>query len=278
MNQEKSALQKAMYYMDQKTLLTGSQIFMKIGIHRRRGEIHFLEGDYDLAENEYTAGIQLLENGQVRGLIGTRSEVGELYADMGNLHYDIHDDLGGALEYFKKAEKNQFSSGDISYKKGYIYYDQKAYDYAVPEFEKSIETMVEKRNSRYALANTMVKRQNLFGARNLYNELLRELKLEESNLPYLVPEEIIEHRSLVNYFILVYNNLGYVEYQLSQRSRDPGRQSQGPGLSGQSGGLRGPSGPESGNGDPFPSGRQPGIPQYHGSAQTTASDRRIYAG
>jgi len=72
----------------------------------------------------------------------------------------------------------------------------------------------------------MVKRQNLFGARNLYNELLRDLKLEESNLPFLVPEDIVEHRSLVNYFVLVYNNLGYVEYQISQRRREPERQSQ----------------------------------------------------
>ncbi|OQY31769.1 MAG: hypothetical protein B6241_13205 [Spirochaetaceae bacterium 4572_59] len=226
LGQEKSALQKALYFIDQKAILSTNQVFMKIGIYRRRGELHFLEASFDLAENEYSAGIRLLEDSQERGLIGTSSDVGGLYADMGDLHYDILNDLNSALEYYLNAEKNQYSNGDISYKKGYIYYDQQEFDQAVLEFEKSLERMEEKRSSRYALANTMVKRRNLFGARNLYRELLRELKLEESNLPYLIPEDIIEHRSLMNYFILVYNNLAYVEYQLSLRSRDPGRQSQ----------------------------------------------------
>ena len=226
MGQEKSALQKSLYFLDQKFLLRASQIYMKIGIHRRRGEIFSIERDYDMAENEYTAGIRLMENSQVRGLIGSRPEMGQLYSDMGTLHYDIYDDLDAALEYFNLAEKNHYSNGDISYKKGYVYYNRQEFNQAVLEFEKAVNTMEKKRSSRLALANTMVQRQNLFGARTLYSELLRDLKLEESSLPYLVPEDIIEHRSLVNYFIYVYNNIGYVEYQLSQRSRDPRRESQ----------------------------------------------------
>ena len=224
--QEKSALQKALFYLDQKSLLTSDELYMNIDIHRRRGEMQVVGGDYGMAENEFLMGIQLLENSRLRGMVGSRKNVGLLYADMGNLIFDIHNDLGGALEYFTLAEQNQYTSGNLSYKKGYILYDRAEYDKAVLEFEKAAGALQNKRGSHLALANTMLKRQNLFGARSMYNDLLRDLKLEESSLPYLAPEDIIEHRSLVNYFILVYNNLGYLEYQLSKRSRDPQRQSQ----------------------------------------------------
>ncbi|MDC7232023.1 MAG: hypothetical protein PQJ58_02235, partial [Spirochaetales bacterium] len=184
------------------------------------------EGSYTDAEVEFEAGIRLLEDSQVRGLIGTDPQMGELYADMGNLHYEIYNDLSGALNYYTLAEDNQFFNGDMSYKKGYIYYDKQNYDRAVLEFETALRTLSDRRNTQYALANTLVYRQNLFGARNQYMEILRELKREESSLPYLAPEDILEHRSLVNHFVRVYNNLAYVDYQLAGRSSDAAKQSQ----------------------------------------------------
>jgi tetratricopeptide (TPR) repeat protein len=226
MDQEKKALQKALFYMDQTQPLNRSRIFKKIGIYRRRGEIGYEEGLYDEAEEEFVAGIRLLEDSQVRGLIGTNPEIGELYADMGNLHYEIYDDLSGALNYFNLAEKNQYHTGDIAYRKGFIYYDQQQYNQAVLEFESALKNLSDTRNARFALANTLVYRQNLFGARNQYMEILRDLKQEESSLPYLAPEDILEHRSLVNHFIQVYNNLAYVDYSLSERGSDPAKQSQ----------------------------------------------------
>jgi tetratricopeptide (TPR) repeat protein len=226
MDQEKKALQKALFYMDQAQPLSRSRIFKNVGIYRRRGEINYEEGLYDNAEEEFEAGIRLLEDSQLRGLIGTNSEIGELYADMGNLHYTVYDDLTGALNYFNKAEKNQYHTGDISYRKGYIYYDQKQYDQAVLEFESALKDMKKTRNTRFALANTLVYRHNFFGARNQYMEILRDLKREESSLPYLAPEDIIEHRSLVNHFIRVYNNLAYVDYSLAERGSDQVKQSQ----------------------------------------------------
>jgi len=225
-DQEKRALQKALYYLDQTRPLNRSQIYKKIGIYRRRGEISYAEADYDNAEIEYEAGIRLLEDSQVRGLIGTNPEIGELYADMGNLHYDNLNDLQGALDYYSQAEKNQYSTGDISYRKGYVYYDLQQYQKAVLEFESALKNLDNIRNTRFALANTLVRRQNLFGARTEYMNILRDLKREESTLPYLAPEDIIEHLSLVNHFIHVYNNLAYVDYSLAVRGSDEAKKSQ----------------------------------------------------
>ena len=225
-DQEKRALQKALYYMDQTQVLSRSRIIKKIGIFRRRGEISYSEGNNEEAEVEFEAGIRLLEDSQVRGLIGSTPDLGELYADMGTLHYEVYDDLDGALNYYELAEKNLYETGEIAYRKGYIHYARQRYDNAVLEFEEAMENLENDRNTRFALANTMVHRQNLFGARNQYTEILRDLKREESSLPYLAPNDILEHRSLVNHFIRVYNNLAYVDYVLSKRSADPSRQSQ----------------------------------------------------
>ena len=225
-DQEKRALQKALFYMDQTRTLSRTRIARKIGIYRRRGEISYSEGNFQDAEVEYEAGIRLLEDSQVRGLIGSSPELGELYADMGTLHYEIFDDLDGALSYYELAEKNLYENGGIAYRKGVIHYSRERYDRAVLEFEKALENAENDRNTRFALANTMVHRRNLFGARSQYMELLRDLKREENSLPYLAPEDILEHRSLVRHFIQVYNNLAYVDYALSQRNSDPSRQSQ----------------------------------------------------
>ena len=224
--QEKVALQKTLFYMDQVQPLNRSRIFKKIAVYRRRGEISMEEGRYDSAEAEFVAGINLLEDSQARGLIGTDPLIGELYGDMGNLHYDVYDDLGAALEYYILAEKNRYFKGEMSYKKGYVYYDKGDYDSAVLEFESALKTLTDRRNTQFALANTLVHRQNLFGARNQYQEILRGLKRDESALPYLAPEDILEHRSLVNNFIRVYNNLAYVDFQLADRSRDPSKESE----------------------------------------------------
>jgi len=225
-DQEKRALQKALYYLDQTQPLNRSQIYIKIAVYRRRGEISYDESDYDNAGVEFEAGIRVLEDSQVRGLIGTNSDMGELYADMGNLHYEIYNDLKGALNYYNLAEKNMFTTGDISYRKGYVYYDSHQYNQAVLEFESALKNLDNTRNTRFALANTLVKRQNLFGARTEYMNILRDLKKEESSLPFLAPQDIIEHRSLVNNFIHVYNNLAYVDYSLAIRGSDEAKRSQ----------------------------------------------------
>ena len=186
-DQEKVALQKTLFYMDQVQPLNRSRIFKKISVYRRRGEIDMEEGRFESAEAEFEAGINLLEDSQTRGLIGTDPLIGELYGDMGNLHYDIYNDLGAALEYYSLAEKNQYHKGDISYKKGYIYYDHGDFDSAVLEFESALKTLTDRRNTRFALANTLVHRQNLFGARNQYQEILRSLRQDESALPIWPP-------------------------------------------------------------------------------------------
>ena len=224
-DQEKRALQKALYYMDQTQLLSRSRIIKKIGVYRRRGEISYTEGSFKDAEVEFEAGIRLLEDSQIRGLIGSTPDLGELYADMGTLHYEVFDDLDGALNYYELAGQNLYETGGIAYRKGVIHYARERYDRAVLEFEKALEDMEDERNTRFALANTMVHRRNLYGARTQYMEILRDLKREESSLPYLAPEDILEHRSLVNHFIRVYNNLAYVDYALAQRNSEPSRQS-----------------------------------------------------
>ncbi len=224
--QEKKALQKALFFMDQIHPLNRSRIYEKINIYRRRGEMNYKEGLSEKAEIDLEAGIHLVEGSQARGLIGSSRDIGALYKDMGNIHYEIHDDLKGALGYYDKAEENGYQSIDLSYRRGYILYEQKDYNLAVLAFERALKQRPENtRNIRFALGNTMIHRQNFSGARDNYLALLRDLKNEEDSLPYLAPEDIMEHRSLVNYFIRTYNNLAYTEYALSQRARDPDRES-----------------------------------------------------
>lgn len=216
---EELALRKVLFYLDQQTPLKKDKIFMKLDTHRRRGELKNRKREYLEAENEFRQGIALYENSIIRNLIGASSTGGKLYADLGALYYR-NNDFMAALNMFDKAEKNRFITPEIEYQRGVCTYVTGDYERALVEFYNAGQGMPGNRNILYALGNTMLKRENYYGAQSAYTRVIEGLEEEEKNIGYLQIEEKDEHRSLVQMYSKTYNNLAVAYYNLARSSTD----------------------------------------------------------
>jgi tetratricopeptide (TPR) repeat protein len=216
---EELALRKVLFYLDSQTPLKKDKIFMKLDTHRRRGELKFRKGNFLDAENEYRQGIALYENSIIRNLIGASSTGGKLYADLGTLYYQNQDYMA-ALNMYDKAEDNRYITPEIEYQRGYSTYITGDYERALLEFYNAERGIPGNRNVLFALGNTMLKRENYFGAQSAFTRVINELKEEEKNIGYLQVDEKEQHKALVEMFSRAYNNLGVSYYSLARSSAD----------------------------------------------------------
>lgn len=218
-NMEELALRKVLFYLDHQTPLKKDKIFMKLDTHRRRGELKFKREELLDAENEYRQGIALYENSIIRNLIGASSTGGKLYADLGELYYQNQDYMA-ALNMYDRAEKNRYLTPDIEYHRGYSTYITGNYERALLEFYNAEQGLPGNRNVLFALGNTMLKRENYYGAQSAYSRVINQLKEEENNIGYLQINEKPQHKALIELYSRSYQNLGVAYYKLAKSSTD----------------------------------------------------------
>jgi len=216
---EELALRKVLFYLDHQTPLKKNKIFMKLDTHRRRGELKFKNEDFLDAENEYRQGIALYENSIIRNLIGASSTGGKLYADLGELYYQNQDYMA-ALNMYDKAEGNRYLTPEIEYHRGYSTYITGNYERALLEFYNAEQGLPGNRNVLFALGNTMLRRENYYGAQSAYTRVINELNEEMKNIGFLQIDEKPQHKSLIELYSRAYQNLGVAYYNLARSSTD----------------------------------------------------------
>ncbi len=216
---EELALRKVLFYLDKQTPLKKDKIFMKLDTHRRRGELKYRKELYLDAENEYRQGIALYENSIKRNLIGASATGGKLYADLGDLYYNNMDYLA-ALNMYDKAEVNRYITSEIEYHRGFSNFVTENYERALLEFYNAEQGLPGNRNVLFALGNTMLKRENYYGAQSSFTRVINILKEEEKNIGFLMIDEKAKHRALVEMYSRAYNNLGVSYYHLAKSSAD----------------------------------------------------------
>ncbi len=226
-HEEKTALIKTLDYLRTAKPYSKREFAMLIDSHNKLGKLHYRDDMFLDAEQEFQKAKQLYEDARERKIIGVDKQFGEIYANLGDLYYYISNNYDTAAVLYTEAEQNLYSNPGISYKKGFIRYIQNDYEEALLDFYESAEPYSENKNLMYATANTLYQRGAYFAAQGYYNHLLDVLEKEVENIPFLMPEEQKEHRSLLEYQTKVYNNVGVTLIMLNRRSGDGQKFSEG---------------------------------------------------
>ncbi len=215
------ALSNALRYLQGISPLTTKRLGMLIDTHNRIGRSHYRDEEYIQAEQSYQTGIELYEDAKERRLLGPAPQYGSLYANLGDIYYYVSGNISTAYELYSKAEADLYSIPSIRYKKGFILYDRGDFRSSLIEFYKAAGEFSTDKNLMFATANNLYMLGEYFAAQGYYNHLLDRLEQELNSIPFLMIDEREDHRSLVEYFEKVYNNLGVTLNQLDNKSADP---------------------------------------------------------
>ncbi|GAB6090192.1 periplasmic flagellar collar protein FlcA [Spirochaeta dissipatitropha] len=205
---ENRALETGIGLFDAKRPLGRLDVEMLIDSLIRRGENHSArDQDVDAlrylsrARNEYESAVSRL-------LVQPDERFGRLYSRMGDIYYYRGSEYAQALELYRRAEANGYSTREQDYRTGVIHYRSQRYDQALDAFADARGSFSDQRNLEYALGNTLYRRGSYSAAAAHYQRLLRDLQNERRNIENLFVDENPQHYALIEYLRRVSNNLG----------------------------------------------------------------------
>lgn len=194
------------------------RIQKNIDSYRLLGEIYTNQQQYLVAEETYGKGVLLFEEEQKNSFLKATPEIGNLYADLGDLDYFISGNMDNALLNYTKATKNEYDTASVNYKIGFINYANKDYEKALSAFIKSSEEKSEDKNLLYSLGNVLALRNDDYSAQGYYERLIDKLDLERARAGILMPQIQGSDGELVDLYMKTSNNLGVVLNRLAKRT------------------------------------------------------------
>ncbi len=227
LSEEERALRNTLTVLDRTEPLTPRRLALQVDTHGRLGEFYYDRGEYITAEDKFLDGIRAYESAVGQGLLSPERRFGRLYARLGDIYYYIAREYGAALDQFRRAEANAYSSRELHYKKGYIQYRGENWDAALESFLEAAGSFSANRNILYATANAFYSRGNYHSAEGLYKDLLERVERDRGEIDAFLIDEDPEHRSLLEYRIRVRNNLGVTQNRLGDQLGDPHKASRG---------------------------------------------------
>ncbi len=196
------------------------RIQKNIDCYRLLGEIYTNQQQYLIAEETYGKGILLFEEEQKNSFLKATPEIGNLYADLGDLDYFISGNMDNALLNYTKATKNEYDNASVNYKIGFINYANKDYEKSLSAFIKASQEKSEDKNLLYSLGNVLALRNDDYSAQGYYERLIDKLDLERARAGLLMPQIQSSDGELVDLYMKASNNLGVVLNRLAKRTGD----------------------------------------------------------
>ncbi|MDC7126327.1 MAG: tetratricopeptide repeat protein, partial [Spirochaetales bacterium] len=224
--EERKALTAAISLFESKEPLKKIARGHLIDAYNRYGMVLYKDSSYIDAEKYYQKAAESYKEAVKSGQIKPEAKYGLIFSNLGDLAYNISGDYDIALDYFIEAENNKYSTPNLKYKKGFLYYNKKDYRDALDEFTDSADGYSSNRTLLYATANTLFNRNDFYLAEGYYTHLLDMLEKEYSSINYLLIDTVPEHKTLVENLIKVKNNLGTTKYRLYQRNRNSEKNSE----------------------------------------------------
>ena len=209
------ALRNAAFYYSYGGALTLEELTSFIDTKRLLGDLYSKDERYIASEQNYSGAATLYENLRDRNIVDTDEKYGEIYSGYGDIFYYAGNSYTTAKNLYAKAEDNGFSTPELSYKKGYIDYEENDMESALYEFHKSEDIHLDRQSILFAKANTLAYRGSYSSAITYYKMFLRILEKLESEHETLYPGENDEHLALIENYIKVYNNMGVALYNLN---------------------------------------------------------------
>jgi len=227
--EEEKALHNTLAYLKELGALSKKRLAIQIDAYNRLGRLMWRKKEYLRAEENYQKAIALLEQGQKSGIFGSRSGFGEVYSNRGDIYYYVERGLETALAQYRLAERNGYGSVELDFKTGYIHYLAGQFEEALLRFVSVVDAVPASGNTPYprsenalfCLASSLFQRGDYFAAQGYYLRLLDLLEYRKNVIPFLEPANNPEHRSLVEFLMKAYNNLGVAYLKLSERTGDP---------------------------------------------------------
>lgn len=217
--EELTALENAHRLFEGEEPLSGERIGMFIDTDIRLGEYYYDQEEFITAEQHLMQAQNRYEQAIEQRLIRSDSSYGRLYAKRGDIYYFAERDLDAALDYYQRAEANEYQTRALDYRIGNIYYRSGRYDPSVERFLDASGRVTRDATLLWATGNALYNRENYPAAQAHYEELIDQLMAERSRIQNLLVEENPRHRALIERMIQANNNLGIALYQLYQRDR-----------------------------------------------------------
>jgi tetratricopeptide (TPR) repeat protein len=212
--EEEKALRKSLFYYDFGGSLTREEQYNLLEANKMLGKYYLNKKDY-IASQRYTSqAANMYENLLDRNLIKKTSQYGEIYSNYGEIFYYGLNSYSTAYSLFRKAEENLFTTRELSFRKGYIKYDQNELDTAIVEIHKAELAREDNIPVMFSKANTLSLRGSYYAAISYYDNLIRLLNKMENEYDTLYPRDNDTHLSIIENYIRVYNNRGVTIYNL----------------------------------------------------------------
>lgn len=212
------ALVQSLEMFDKSNVIKKKDLYKNIDSYRLLGEIYTDEKEYLKALETFTNGITLYTNSKEgSGLKGT-SQVGNLYADLGDIEYFISGDYDSALQNYKDAVDIDYDNGKLRYKIGYIQYSKENYSDAIGSFMKASEDYSDDPNLLLAMGNSLSLRNDNFASQGYYERLLEQINSYREQHGVLFPQTRSNEAKIVDDYLKASNNLGVTFYRLAQRT------------------------------------------------------------
>ena len=213
-------LNSAITHFENSNTRRPKRIQKNIDCYRLLGEIYTNQQQYLIAEETYGKGVLLFEEEQKNSFLKATPEIGNLYADLGDLDYFISGNMDNALLNYTKATKNEYDDASVNYKIGFIQYAKKDYEQALSAFIKSSQEKSDDKNLLYSLGNILALRNDDYSAQGYYERLIDKLDLEKARAGILMPQVQGSDGELVDLYMKTSNNLGVVLNRIAKRTGD----------------------------------------------------------
>jgi tetratricopeptide (TPR) repeat protein len=191
------------------------QAYQLVKTYRLLGDEYYKEHENLLAEQCFSEGLGVFENQKSLNGLESNSDVGAMFAALGNIYYFIDYSMDDALYNYQQAVINHHDTPSLRYRIGYINYGKGSYANALGSFIKTVNEAPGDYNALLALANTLALQNNNYAAEGYYTDLIERINAERGIEGMILPQVRDEHAVLVESYLKAANNLGVALYRQS---------------------------------------------------------------
>ncbi|MDR3324874.1 MAG: tetratricopeptide repeat protein, partial [Spirochaetaceae bacterium] len=216
---ERITFETAAAAFDAAAIETPKRTDYRIRTQRRLAELMTGRKEYIPAENALQKGINIYEDAVQRRLLTRSREHGRLYADLGDIEYFVKTaNMTEATEYYLQAEANGWLPPEVEYRLGGAYYRQEDFPNALRRFFSVSRRIPFNRRLLNTLGAAAYRNSDYFAAESYYSRLLSMLTRDRDRLPIALPDDVPEHRNLLERIMTAQNNLGATMNALARQT------------------------------------------------------------
>lgn len=192
--------------------------YREIDAYRLLGEQYVKQKEYLKAQESYTGGISIFVDEQNNSGFEGNEQIGQLYADAGDIDYFIRGNLDSAYDEYTTAVRTDYDTPSLHYRIGCIDYGRGDYDKAVGSFIKAGEGKPEDNHLLLAMGNTLSLRGDNYAAQGYYERLTDSLDVVKAQKGLLLPQVRADQAEIVDLYMKASNNLGVTLYRQARRT------------------------------------------------------------